>query len=57
MRIHWSSNPAISNNGSHVIEYGRSQIPNGPIRVNTPKGNTKPRPARADELQYIKKDW
>lgn len=40
----------------HVIEYGRSQIPNGPIRVNTPKGNTKPRPARADELQYIKKD-
>ncbi|WP_435931526.1 polymorphic toxin type 24 domain-containing protein [Moraxella bovoculi] len=38
----------------HVIEYGRNYLPNGEIKVHRPRGN--PRPARPDEIQYIKED-
>lgn len=32
----------------HVLEYGRNVLPDGSIRVQTPR--TDPRPARADEI-------
>ena len=38
----------------HVIEYGRNYLPNGEVKVHNPRGN--PRPARPDEIQYIKED-
>ena len=40
----------------HVLEYGRNTLPNGTIKVNTPKGTIPPRPARPEELHYIKED-
>ena len=40
----------------HVLEYGRNTLPNGTIKVNTPKGTIPPRPARPEELHYTKED-
>lgn len=37
----------------HVVDYGRSHLPDGTIRVNS-NTKEKPRPARPDELQYKK---
>ncbi|WP_230659491.1 hypothetical protein [Psychrobacter sp. I-STPA10] len=39
----------------HVIEYGRNTLPDGSIKVNTPKGNTKPCAARPDDYSILKR--
>ncbi|WP_425600712.1 polymorphic toxin type 24 domain-containing protein [Pseudomonas syringae group genomosp. 3] len=34
----------------HVIEYGRNQLPDGAIRVQSPSTKLAPRPATSDEI-------